>query len=203
MNYLQHRQCRSQEFAVDVLKFSPDGQLATSKKPNSASLSDYFIYREPVLASGDGVVVEVRDAFPEQQTLSPKNWSAETANKIITDLSQTIGWRNALAGNFITIKHKNGEYSFYAHLSQHSMKVKVGDKVKAGQEIALVGSTGNSSEPHLHFQLMDSMDFETANGLPIRFEDIPADKLDQNFVDANSISSSDSLYLSLPKVTNR
>ncbi len=44
----------------------------------------------------------------------------------------------------------------YAHLQPGSLRVKFGDKVKAGQVLGLVGNTGNSSEPHLHFQLMNA-----------------------------------------------
>ncbi|MEU1865832.1 M23 family metallopeptidase [Streptomyces gardneri] len=54
-------------------------------------------------------------------------------------------------GNAIVVKHANGKYSQYAHLSK--IKVNVGQKVAAGQQIALSGNTGNSSGPHLHFEI--------------------------------------------------
>ncbi|WP_137988653.1 M23 family metallopeptidase [Streptomyces vilmorinianum] len=54
-------------------------------------------------------------------------------------------------GNAIVVKHANGKYSQYAHLSK--IKVSVGQKVAAGQTIALSGNTGNSSGPHLHFEI--------------------------------------------------
>lgn len=56
-------------------------------------------------------------------------------------------------GNFIEILHANDEISEYEHLRYQSAKVKVGDKVKAGQEIAEVGNTGWSECPHLHFMV--------------------------------------------------
>lgn len=202
MNYLHHRQCRSQEFGLDILvvKQDSEGRLATCTKPTSSILSDYFAYRKPVLAAGDGTIVAIQDAFPEERTTSPANWTTTAANKVIAELSHRIGLLNAGYGNFITIMHSNGEYSLYAHLSQHSMKIRIGDKVKSGQMIAQVGSTGNSSEPHLHFQLMDSEDPLKANGLPIVFTDIPADKMNLDFTMVNSISCSDNLYLSLPDI---
>lgn len=55
--------------------------------------------------------------------------------------------------NFITLKHINGEYSEYVHLKHNSALVKLGQKVKIGQPIALSGNTGFSTEPHLHFQV--------------------------------------------------
>ncbi|MGP4049228.1 M23 family metallopeptidase [Streptomyces sp. 2A115] len=60
-------------------------------------------------------------------------------------------------GNAIVIKHGNGTYSQYAHLSR--VNVKVGQVVKAGQRIALSGSTGNSSGPHLHFEIRTSASY--------------------------------------------
>ncbi|MFH0869178.1 MAG: M23 family metallopeptidase [archaeon] len=56
-------------------------------------------------------------------------------------------------GNRVVLKHKNGEYSAYEHNKYHSARVKIGQKVKRGQAIALVGSTGWSRGPHLHFEV--------------------------------------------------
>lgn len=63
-------------------------------------------------------------------------------------------------GNAIVIKHSNGKYSQYAHLSK--IQVKVGDKVKTGEQIALSGNTGNSSGPHLHFEIRTTPNYGSA-----------------------------------------
>jgi len=55
--------------------------------------------------------------------------------------------------NFISIKHQNEEYTRYDHLAFGSSKVRVGEIVSAGQEIAKVGMTGFTYLPHLHFQV--------------------------------------------------
>lgn len=55
--------------------------------------------------------------------------------------------------NYLSIQHSNGEYSEYSHLQHNSALVKVGDKVKTGQKIALSGNTGFSGAPHLHFMV--------------------------------------------------
>lgn len=60
-------------------------------------------------------------------------------------------------GNAVVIKHKNGTYSQYAHLSK--LNVKAGQQVDTGQKIGLSGSTGNSSGPHLHFEIRSTPDY--------------------------------------------
>ncbi|MER7910216.1 M23 family metallopeptidase [Streptomyces sp. NPDC096068] len=63
-------------------------------------------------------------------------------------------------GNAIVVKHANGKYSQYAHLSK--IQVKIGQKVGAGQRIALSGNTGNSSGPHLHFEIRTTPNYGSA-----------------------------------------
>ncbi|MFD8640677.1 M23 family metallopeptidase [Streptomyces zaomyceticus] len=63
-------------------------------------------------------------------------------------------------GNAIVVKHANGTYSQYAHLSK--IKVHIGSKVMAGQQIALSGNTGNSSGPHLHFEIRTTPNYGSA-----------------------------------------
>ncbi|MGW4776999.1 M23 family metallopeptidase [Streptomyces filamentosus] len=63
-------------------------------------------------------------------------------------------------GNAIVVRHGNGTYSQYAHLSK--IKVHIGQKVAAGQKIALSGNTGNSSGPHLHFEIRTTSNYGSA-----------------------------------------
>jgi murein DD-endopeptidase MepM/ murein hydrolase activator NlpD len=63
-------------------------------------------------------------------------------------------------GNAVVVKHGNGTYSQYAHLSRIS--VKVGQVVATGQRIALSGNTGNSSGPHLHFEIRTTANYGSA-----------------------------------------
>ncbi|KOT31130.1 peptidase [Streptomyces caelestis] len=69
-------------------------------------------------------------------------------------------------GNAVVIKHGNGTYSQYAHLSQ--VNVKAGQVVKTGQKIALSGNTGNSSGPHLHFEIRTTPNYGSAVD-PVQF----------------------------------
>ncbi|WP_369206145.1 M23 family metallopeptidase [Streptomyces sp. PU-14G] len=63
-------------------------------------------------------------------------------------------------GNAIVIRHENGAYSQYAHLSE--IDVRPGQQIKTGQAIAKSGNTGNSSGPHLHFEIRQGPDYGTA-----------------------------------------
>ncbi len=63
-------------------------------------------------------------------------------------------------GNAIVIKHANNTYSQYAHLSK--IQVKIGEKVTKGERIALSGNTGNSSGPHLHFEIRTTPNYGSA-----------------------------------------
>jgi murein DD-endopeptidase MepM/ murein hydrolase activator NlpD len=84
-----------------------------------------------ILAAADGIVSFVKD---DSNTGGPN----------------PAYWNHT---NFIVIMHSNGEYSRYDHLRYNSSKVKVGQYVVAGKEIAKVGMTGFTYLPHLHFQV--------------------------------------------------
>ncbi|MFF3653517.1 M23 family metallopeptidase [Streptomyces sp. NPDC002181] len=63
-------------------------------------------------------------------------------------------------GNAIVIKHANNTYSQYAHLSK--IQVRIGQKVAKGSQVALSGNTGNSSGPHLHFEIRTTPNYGSA-----------------------------------------
>lgn len=197
LNYLHHRQAHSQEFAIDLLEIRPDkdSSIGTSRVASPTKLTDYHVYGRDVLSVADGTVVEVADAFPESSTVNPWSWSDEAFEKVSEHLRGKVPPANILCGNYAVIRHSDSEFSFYAHLKHNSLTVRAGDKVKARQPIAKAGSTGNSTEPHLHFQLMDSADFLTANGLPIMFDDVPAQQMVSYLKSANTLACSDALFV--------
>lgn len=109
-----------------------DRSSSPAHQGNLRNAIDFIADEEtPVLAAADGIVTFVKD----DSNIGGSN---------------PIYWSHT---NFIVIMHSNGEYSRYDHLSYNSSRVKAGQHVKAGEEIARVGMTGYTYLPHLHFQV--------------------------------------------------
>lgn len=75
-----------------------------------------------------------------------------------------------VAGNYIILQCGKNVYAALVHLQKGSISVTPGQKISKGDLLGRVGHSGNSFAPHLHFQLMDSSDIATANGIPCAFE---------------------------------
>ncbi|GAA2043183.1 hypothetical protein GCM10009720_24970 [Yaniella flava] len=86
-----------------------------------------------------------------------------------------LGGPGFILGNHVVLRGDNGVYAVLAHLQQGSLQVQNGDTVMAGQLIGRCGNSGNSSEPHVHAQLMDRASILTAIGMPLAFASITLD----------------------------
>lgn len=164
-----HRWVVFEEFAYDILKVGGDGQTHTG---DGTKFSDYLAYGAPVLAAADGVVVAASDGQAED--LSAMQKPGESNDDYMQRLRRDQAARLALGargvvGNYVVIDHGDGEYSIYAHLQPGSVAVTVGQKVTAGQPIGKIGSSGNSTEPHLHFQVCDTPEPMLCAGIPVQF----------------------------------
>jgi murein DD-endopeptidase MepM/ murein hydrolase activator NlpD len=203
---LGHRMANSQEFAIDVVDYrrGEDGRFVLSIPPDSEDVKDYFLFERDVLAVGDGVVVSAGNQWPNRWADNPLNYSEERVVKITQELLEKgMAFDHAILGNYVIIDHQNGEFSLYAHMSEGSLTVDIGDAVKQGQVIGKVGNTSNSDFPHLHFQLMDSPDFQTANGLPVLFKDVPLGQAPFcDHKESNSLLYSDYLFVFTDRETD-
>ena len=76
----------------------------------------------------------------------------------------------------IVVDIGSGRFALYAHLQPNSVRVRVGDHVRRGQVLGLVGNSGNTTQPHLHFQLTDALASGTstmgAEGIPYEYEEL-------------------------------
>jgi len=140
----------AQRFAIDWVRVNPDGQATYTGDP--LDNKNYRAYGSEALAVADGMVVATKDGIPQ-------NIPGENSRAVPITL-ETVG------GNHVVLDIGHGRYAFYAHLQPGSLKVKTGDHVKRGQVLGLVGNSGNSTEPHLHFHLADSKSALGSEGLP-------------------------------------
>jgi hypothetical protein len=141
-----HIEDPSQRRAVDLAITGPDGKTyRTDGKTNA----DYLDYGQPVLAVADGTVVTAIDGVPENLPGALDAYMAP--------------------GNAVILQHGPKLFSVYAHLKPGSLKVRPGARVKRGATVGLCGNSGNSSEPHLHFQLQDGPAFEKSWGVEAVF----------------------------------
>ena len=89
-----------------------------------------------------------------------------------TDLAENEPGRTNLTnpgGNAVVIDHGDNQFGYYAHLKPGSITLKAGVKVKAGDVIAEVGNSGESTEPSLHFHVMNNPDPNLGDGIPVVF----------------------------------
>jgi hypothetical protein len=142
-----------QRFAIDWAALGPDGRLF--RKDGKAN-ADYYGYRAEALAVSDGRVVEAVDRFPDNAGHTERS-------------SRTITLENVL-GNHVCLDLGGGRYALYAHLQPGSLRVKVGDEVKAGAVLGLLGNSGNSDAPHLHFQITDGPSPLGDEGIPYEID---------------------------------
>jgi murein DD-endopeptidase MepM/ murein hydrolase activator NlpD len=85
------------------------------------------------------------------------------------NMARELGGPARLLGNHVVIELEPSTYALVAHLRRGSVDVRPGDRVRAGDPVASCGNSGSSTEPHVHFQLMDDPRPLLAAGLPFRF----------------------------------
>jgi murein DD-endopeptidase MepM/ murein hydrolase activator NlpD len=167
-----HRWAVPEEYALDILRFGDGGKSHGAK---GASKKDYYAYGAPVLAASDGKVVAVDGKYGEDETLfrMPGEAAQPYLMRIIGIQDRQMAKDAAgAAGNYVIVEHPGSEYSVYAHLRPGSVKVVPGALVTAGQQLGELGTSGMSTEPHLHFQVCDRPDPVHCAGLPVQFRHI-------------------------------
>ncbi|HEY5072306.1 MAG TPA: M23 family metallopeptidase [Caulobacteraceae bacterium] len=168
-----HRWFVPEEFALDIGKLGGEG---LDHRGDGRAFGDYYGYGAPVLAAADGAVVSAVDGMAEDASaMRQPGETTDTYSKRMMATQATLLAKGvlALAGNHVVIDHGDGEYSLYAHLKPGSVLVKPGQAAKSGQPIGRLGSSGNSTAPHLHFQVCDSPRvLLDCAGIPISFKDL-------------------------------
>jgi hypothetical protein len=140
----------SERFAIDFVQLNDKGMLFDG---DIKELKDYAYFGDEIYSATDGTVVAAEDGLPEQVPGKlPEGATIDMAG-----------------GNHVVVDMGEGRYAFYAHMQPGSLKVKVGDTVKTGQALGLLGNSGNTDSPHLHFHIMDGPSPLLSNGVPYVF----------------------------------
>jgi murein DD-endopeptidase MepM/ murein hydrolase activator NlpD len=158
-----------ERFAIDFVQLDRQRRLFTGPV---GQLSGYPGYGEQVLSVAAGTVVGTHDGEPDQIPPNVPPFSLDTAG-----------------GNWVVVDIGGGHFAFYAHLQPHSLTVTAGDRVRRGQVLGLLGNSGNSTAPHLHFHIMDGPSTPVADSLPYEFAD---------FTSSGTVTDENALFSGLP-----
>ena len=143
----------TQRFAIDYMRLDDEGRLVSG---DPAAVASYTDYGAEVLAVADATVVATLDTLDDQVPGSLPDPSTITLENV--------------DGNHVVLDLGDGHYAFYAHLQRGSVTVAPGDRVRRGDVLGLLGNSGNTSAPHLHFHLMDGTSVLGSSGLPYTYD---------------------------------
>jgi len=121
-------------------------------------------FGRPILSPVSGEVVRVHDG--EEDHVARRSFGAQLGYAL-TQRSRVREGASAIAGNHIVIS-RDGALVLLAHLRAGSVRPRLGDRVSVGEVIGECGNSGNSTEPHLHIQVSDSVE-QDGRGIPLAF----------------------------------
>ncbi|WP_416151705.1 M23 family metallopeptidase [Salipaludibacillus sp. HK11] len=145
INY--HYEYENQRYAYDFVIMNEGSSYEGDPTLNES----YYAFGKEYLAPGDGTVVRVENDLEDNEPVGVMN-------------------EQEPYGNYVILDHGNDEYSHLAHFKYQSIEVKEGDEVKQGDLLGLVGNSGNSSEPHIHFHVADSANPNESKSIRINFD---------------------------------
>jgi hypothetical protein len=140
----------AETFAVDYVRV--DGNRFY--QGDGGTNAQYPYFGAPIYAVAAGTVVALHDGMDESIPFQPPT---------------TLHKPEDFGGNYVLIRQAEGVYAFYAHMQKGSVAVAAGQEVAAGAVIGRLGNSGNSTNAHLHFGLLDRPDFVTGYSLPFVF----------------------------------
>jgi murein DD-endopeptidase MepM/ murein hydrolase activator NlpD len=164
----------AQAYAYDFVRFHPGGRRFHRRShlrhlTLGVELVDFDGFGAPVRSAFDGTVVRTDDTQVDTQ---PVRLWRDLAG-VLRNAVRPKGWPEpwAITGNHVVVRHGTLAdcYAVFAHLRHGSVPVAAGEVVTTGDVIGAVGHTGNSTTPHLHFQLMTTDDPTTAEAIPCAF----------------------------------
>jgi len=132
-------------------------------------LKETLCWSKPIFSPFNGEVIEISDGLMERNPVHiVRDLFTVVKNGFILKAENNRDLKSVL-GNYIILKSKDA-FCLIAHARNGSILVKEGELVEQGKHLADVGHSGNSTAPHLHFQLMDSSELLKAKGIPCCFK---------------------------------
>ncbi|MFJ9039949.1 M23 family metallopeptidase [Streptomyces sp. NPDC102406] len=167
-----------QTYAIDIVAEGDTVQADGERgRPESAAVwpvarrpRDFPAFGEPLYAVADATVVHASDW--RRDHLSRTSLAGLAYLMLVESAIREVVGAGWIVGNHIVLDLGDGVHALYAHVRRGSVMVRPGDRVRAGQMLARCGNSGNSSEPHVHFQLMDGADLDSATGIPFRWSGV-------------------------------
>ncbi|MFI5522343.1 M23 family metallopeptidase [Streptomyces platensis] len=160
-----------QAYAIDIVAEPASGaRPGFGWWPLARRGADFPAFGAPLLAVADATVVHADDR--QRDHLSRTSWLALVYFLVVEAVVRSLGGARRIIGNHVILDLGGGTYALYAHVRRGSLTVRPGDRVRAGQPVGQCGNSGNSTEPHVHFQLMNAADPAAADGLPFTWRGI-------------------------------
>ncbi|MEI5034008.1 M23 family metallopeptidase [Streptomyces sp. S1A(2023)] len=166
-----------QTYAIDIVAEPETGEGEPPARPAFRWLWPFFrrnrafpAFGAPLLAVADATVVKASDG--QRDHLSRNSLAGVVYLMLIEGNIRSIVGAHRIIGNHVILDLGEGTYAVYAHIQRGSLRVKAGETVRAGELLGRVGNSGNTTEPHLHFQLMDGPDLDNARGVPFTWRGV-------------------------------
>jgi hypothetical protein len=162
-----------QTFAIDFVAVDERWRTADVRDWRTVAATEpaerFFAFGAPVLAPADGLVVAAHDGEPDH---AARRAPAPLLAYALTQASRLRQGFGAVGGNYLIVRlAESDRFVLLAHLQEGSLRVSVGDPVERRQPVAACGNSGNSTQPHLHMHVMDSLELLSARGVPMVFRD--------------------------------
>lgn len=152
---------RSGMYAIDALGLNPTyGPMVQSNRDEDPT--NYAGWGREIIAPAAGTIVVAKGDHVDQPIADksdPAYYLPQYPN-------------GGDPGNFVVIDHGNDEFSMIAHMQKGTVRVKAGDRVVQGQVLGLMGNSGDTSGPHVHYQLQNGPDWEHSDALPFKFTNV-------------------------------
>lgn len=162
-------------YAIDFIAVDRRGRSADRTWRTFFGVEPPEVFRgfgQPVLSPTGGLVVATHDGEADH---SARRSQITLVPYALGQVRRVRAGAAALAGNHVVIAlHPGGPFVLVAHLRRGTIGVAPGDAVASGDRLGECGNSGNSTQPHVHLQVTDSMDWPRARGLPVAFRRRPS-----------------------------